>query len=65
MSELVATSQTPLNENKEQALDSPYVSETKAAHQRRLLTGPPRTLASHPDKEEILIHVLDKAFGDR
>lgn len=29
------------------------------------MTGPPRTLASHPDKEEILIHVLDKAFGDR
>lgn len=65
MSELAATSQTTQNDSKEQAYDSPYVSETKAAHQRRLLSGPPRTLACHHDKEEILIHVLDKAFGDR
>lgn len=64
MSELASTSQTSQCD-KDPALDSPYVSETKVLHQRRLLTGPPRTLASHPDKEEIFIHVLDKVFGDR
>lgn len=66
MSELSnVSSKTPLNENKGQTLDSPYVSDSKATHIRRLLTGPPRTLLSHQDKEEVLIHVLDKSFGDR
>ena len=30
----------------------------------RLLAGPPRTLLSHSDKEEILNYVLDKAFAE-
>jgi len=30
---------------------------------KRLLAGPPRTLLSHPDEEEVLNYVLDKAFS--
>jgi hypothetical protein len=30
----------------------------------KLLAGPPRTLLSHPDKEETLNFVLDKAFAE-
>ena len=66
MHELGNTSATAQGDaNKDESPDSPYVSETKATHQRRIITAPPRTLASHPDKEEVLIHVLDKAFGDK
>lgn len=37
--------------------------EIDPAH-HRLLAGPPRTLLSHPNKQEILNYVLDKAFAD-
>ena len=65
MHELANNSAGTRDANKEESPEAPYVSETKATHQRRLLSGPPRTLASHPDKEEVLIHVLDKAFGEK
>ena len=37
-------------------------SEVDPKH-KRLLAGPPRTLLSHPDEEEVLNYVLDKAFS--
>ena len=37
-------------------------TEIDPKHQK-LLAGPPRTLLSHPDKEEVLNYLLDKAFS--
>lgn len=50
---------------KSDSADSPYISDAKATHQRRILAPPPRVLSSHNDKEEVLIHVLDKTFCEK
>lgn len=50
---------------KSDSVDSPYVSDAKATHQKRILEAPPRVLSSHRDKEEVLIHILDKTFCEK
>lgn len=43
---------------------TPYVSPTRIMHYKRLVDPPPRTISCHYDKEEVIIHILDKSFGD-
>ena len=57
-------SDQPTNHLKDIAGNSGETAGEIDPKHHRLLSGPPRTLLSHTDKEEVLNYVLDKAFAE-